>query len=55
MNAGGAIVLLGEAERRKMQVIRKDGEGMAGVGPMLVRTDAFTDAVAAFEKRYGPS
>lgn len=37
-----------------LAVIRKDGEGMAGVGPMLVRTEAFTDAVAAFERRYGP-
>jgi hypothetical protein len=38
-----------------LAVLRKDGEGMAGVGPTLARIDAFKDAVQAFEKRYGPS
>ena len=38
-----------------LAVIRKDGEGMAGVGPMFVRTEAFKAAVAAYEKRYGAS
>lgn len=34
-------------------VIRKDGDGLAGIGPMLHHMDVFETAAAAFKERYG--
>lgn len=34
-------------------VIRKDGDGLAGMGPMLHHMDVFETAAAAFKERYG--
>jgi hypothetical protein len=34
-------------------VIRKDGNGLAGMGPMLHHMDVFETAAAAFKQRYG--
>lgn len=34
-------------------VIRRDGDGLAGMGPMLHHMDVFETAAAAFKERYG--